>query len=90
MLVKRSIALCPRTASETGDASDVDRAERAHGVSPVGSETRAGGIEPVRRCCEAGPGGYALQRPVTTPRVTCQVRAPALIPRKPGERLKTN
>jgi transposase len=45
---------------------------------------------PVRMCYEAGPGGYALQRQVTTSRVTCQVIAPALIPRKPGERVKTN
>jgi len=45
---------------------------------------------PVQMCYEAGPGGYALQRRVTTPRVNCQVIAPALIPRKPGERIKTN
>jgi transposase len=45
---------------------------------------------PVRVCYEAGPGGYALQRQLTTPRVSCQVIAPALIPRKPGERIKTN
>jgi transposase len=45
---------------------------------------------PVRCCYEAGPCGYALQRQVTTPRVSCQVIAPALIPRKPGERIKTN
>src|SRR5438128_9681258 len=41
-------------------------------------------------CYEAGPCGYALQRQVTTPRVSCQVIAPALSPRKPGERIKTN
>jgi transposase len=45
---------------------------------------------PVRMCYEAGPCGYALQRQLTTPRVGCQVIAPALIPRKPGERVKTN
>lgn len=45
---------------------------------------------PVRVCYEAGPCGYALQRQMTTPRVACQVIAPALIPRKPGERVKTN
>jgi transposase len=45
---------------------------------------------PLRVCYEAGPCGYALQRQVTTPRVSCQVIAPALIPRKPGERIKTN
>ena len=44
----------------------------------------------VRVCYEAGPCGYAWQRQVTTPRVSCQVIAPALIPRKPGERIKTN
>jgi transposase len=45
---------------------------------------------PVRVFYEAGPGGYALQRRLTTPRVHCDVVAPALIPRKPGERIKTN
>ena len=45
---------------------------------------------PVRSCYEAGPCGYALQRRMTTMRVACQVIAPALIPRKPGERIKTN
>ena len=45
---------------------------------------------PVQACYEAGPCGYALQRQITTTRVTCQVIAPALIPRKPGERVKTN
>lgn len=45
---------------------------------------------PVRVFYEAGPCGYALQRQVTTSRVSCDVIAPALIPRKPGERVKTN
>ena len=39
---------------------------------------------------EAGPCGYAVQRQLTTARVSCDVVAPALIPRKPGERVKTN
>ena len=45
---------------------------------------------PVRACYEAGPCGYALQRQLTTARVACQVIAPALIPRKAGERIKTD
>ena len=45
---------------------------------------------PIRVFYEAGPCGYALQRQVTTTRVSCDVVAPALIPRKPGERVKTN
>ena len=45
---------------------------------------------PVRTFYEAGSCGYALQRQVTTARLSCDVVAPALIPRKPGERVKTN
>jgi len=45
---------------------------------------------PVHVFYEAGPCGYALQRQLTTARVSCDVVAPALIPRKPGERVKTN
>ena len=45
---------------------------------------------PVQVFYEAGPCGYALQRQVTTARVSCDVVAPALIPRKPGDRVKTN
>jgi transposase len=45
---------------------------------------------PVQVCDEAGPCGYALQRQIATARVSCQVIAPALVPRKPGERIKTN
>jgi transposase len=44
----------------------------------------------VRVFYEAGPCGYAVQRQMTTSRVSCEVVAPALIPRKPGERVKTN
>ncbi len=45
---------------------------------------------PIQACYEAGPGGYALQRQLTTSRIACQVIAPALIPQKPGERVKTD
>ncbi|MEW6323180.1 MAG: IS110 family transposase [Acidobacteriota bacterium] len=45
---------------------------------------------PMRVVYEAGPCGYALQRQLTRGRVTCDVIAPALTPRKPGERVKTN
>jgi transposase len=45
---------------------------------------------PVKCYYEAGPCGYTLQRAMATERVSRQVVAPALIPRKPGERIKTN
>jgi transposase len=46
-----------------------------------------GGIE----CCyEAGPTGYGLQRRLNSGRIRCRVIAPSLIPRRPGDRIKTN
>lgn len=39
---------------------------------------------------EAGPTGYALQRQLTALGVACVVVAPALIPTKPGDRIKTD
>jgi len=41
-------------------------------------------------CYEAGPTGYALQRQLDSDRIRCRVIAPSLIPRKPGDRVKTN
>jgi transposase len=46
---------------------------------------------PIECGYEAGPCGYDLQRQMAaSARVTCHVVAPALIPRKPGDRVKTN
>ena len=45
---------------------------------------------PVKACYEAGPCGYTLQRSLTKWGVPCEVIAPSLIPRKPGERRKTD
>lgn len=39
---------------------------------------------------EAGPGGYTLYRHITASGFTCMVAAPSLIPRKPGDRVKTD
>jgi transposase len=45
---------------------------------------------PVVACYEAGPAGYDLYRQVTALTIPCQVIAPALTPRKPGDRIKTD
>jgi transposase len=43
------------------------------------------------RCCyEAGPCGFELQRALTQHGIPCDVIAPALIPRRPGDRIKTD
>jgi transposase len=46
---------------------------------------------PLVRCCyEAGPTGFGLYRYLVKRGVDCQVVAPGLVPRRPGDRLKTD
>src|SRR3989442_8942805 len=46
---------------------------------------------PVVRCCyEAGPTGFGLQRHLVERGIDCAVVAPGLVPRRPGERVKTD
>jgi transposase len=71
----------PVTWTISNDARAIERLRRK-------LEREAEG--PVRCCYEAGPCGYALRRPLDRGRVSCQVIAPALVPRKPGERIKTD
>ncbi len=52
------------------------------------SEEAGGAV--VLFCYEAGPCGYGLYRQIITAGHGCQVVAPSLIPRKPGERIKTD
>ncbi len=44
----------------------------------------------VHFCYEAGPTGYCLHRLITSLGYPCMVVAPSLIPRQPGDRVKTN
>jgi transposase len=45
---------------------------------------------PVACCYEAGPCGFELKRALVGRDVPCDVIAPALIPRRPGDRIKTD
>lgn len=44
----------------------------------------------LKTCYEAGPCGYALWRQLRGMNVACDVIAPSLIPRRPGDRVKTD
>ena len=46
--------------------------------------------ERLRFCYEAGPCGYGLHRLLSRLGHDCAVVAPSLIPKKPGDRVKTN
>jgi transposase len=49
-----------------------------------------GGPEGLTVCYEAGPGGFALWRLLTSMGVACDVVAPSLIPVRKGDRVKTD
>src|ERR1700756_5326331 len=44
----------------------------------------------LRFCYEAGPCGYGIQRQITAAGHECIAVAPSLIPKKPGDRIKTD
>lgn len=60
-----------------------------HAVKRLAARLRAGG-RPVRACYEAGPCGYTLYRQLEALKVPCEVVAPSLIPKRPGDRVKTD
>jgi transposase len=53
----------------------------------VGRFVRPGDL---RVCYEAGPTGFGLHRLLTSMGVACDVVAPALVPKAPGDRVKTD
>ena len=51
---------------------------------------KVGSPEQLRACYEAGPTGFVLYWQLTQLGVDCAVVAPSLVPRKPGDRVKTD
>jgi len=64
-------------------------ANTAAAVERLARKLAANGNE-LKFCYEAGPCGYGIQRQLSGLRHQCDVVAPSLIPRKPGERIKTD
>ena len=75
------------------DSSDAVLFRAEFPNTPKGRERLAGRLAenaPVRCVYEAGPCGYELRRFLESKGIECDVAAPALIPRKPGDRVKTD
>jgi transposase len=51
---------------------------------------RLGRERGVECCYEAGPCGFDLQRALSARQIRCEIIAPALIPRRAGDRIKTD
>lgn len=78
--------------AETGRRSPVEYGQIAstpEALRKLADKLGAGGHR-LRFCYEAGPCGYGVYRQLRAMGHACIVAAPALIPRKPGDRIKTN
>ena len=60
------------------------------GLEKMVKRLRQAGGGPIKFCYEAGPCGYGVHRPLTKMGEECTVVAPSMIPRKSGERQKTD
>ncbi|AZB42459.1 IS110 family transposase [Bacillus sp. FJAT-42376] len=77
-------------------AEEGREAPRYWGVIPHTPEAvkklmkKLGSPKSLRVCYEAGPTGYPLYRLLLTLDIHCSVIAPTLIPKRPGDRIKTD
>ena len=60
------------------------------GLEKLVKRLRQAGDGPIKFCYEAGPCGYGVHRTLTRMGEDCMVVAPSMIPRKSGERQKTD
>jgi transposase len=88
---KETIVVAVTASGEVGKAT-------AYGTFPnttaalekLVKRLRQAGSGPIKFCYEAGPCGYGVHRTLTRMGEDCMVVAPSMIPRKPGERQKTD
>jgi transposase len=84
--------------AETISAAIAEGRQRVRNLGQIANRPEAvrglieklGGPRGLRVCYEAGPTGYALYWQLKRLGVDCDVVAPTLIPRKSGERIKTD
>jgi transposase len=87
---KETIAVALAEAGKRGEVREYGTvANTAAALSKLASKLARPGA-PLRFCYEAGPCGYGLQRQLNAAGHECVVVAPSLIPRRPGERIKTD
>ena len=87
---KDTIAVALAEAGAHKDVREYGKiANTAMALNALAAKLSRTGSE-LRFCYEAGPCGYGIQRQLTLAGHGCVVVAPSLIPRKPGDRIKTD
>src|SRR6516164_9258275 len=87
---KDTIAVAVAEAGKRGEAREHGKIANTAAALRVLAVKLARGGGDLRFCYEAGPCGYGIQRQLTAAGHGCVVVAPSLIPRKPGDRIKTD
>jgi transposase len=77
-------------AGRTGEVRFLGEIENTGAATAKLVRKLAGKYQQLTFCYEAGPTGYGLYRQIESLGHECLVVAPSLIPKKPGDRVKTN
>lgn len=87
---KDTIAIALAAADKRGEVREYGKIANTPAAlkGAVAKLSRSGGD--LRFCYEAGPCGYGIHRQLTASGHGCVVVAPSLIPRRPGDRIKTD
>jgi transposase len=89
-VAKTKHAVAVAEGGRTGEIRFVGEIENTPAIVARMIKKLAGRHGRLHVCYEAGPTGYGLYRQITELGHDCMVVAPALIPQRPGERVKTN
>src|SRR3954466_7522094 len=88
---KETIVVAVTATGEVGKATAYGTfSNTAAGLEKLVKRLRQAGDGPIKFCYEAGPCGYGVHRTLTRMGEDCMVVAPSMIPRKSGERQKTD
>jgi transposase len=88
---KETIVVAVTASGEVGKATAYGTfPNTTAGLEKLVKRLRQSGSGPIKFCYEAGPCGYGVHRTLTRMGEDCMVVAPSMIPRKPGERQKTD
>ena len=89
-VAKRKHAVAVAEGGRQGEIRFLGEVENSAGPIERLIEKLTGRYDRLHVCFEAGPTGYGLYRQMQALGHDCLVVSPALIPKRPGERVKTN
>jgi transposase len=87
---KETIAVALAAAGKAGEVRDCGTIANTPAALKALTSKLAKSGATLRFCYEAGPCGYGIQRQLSAAGHGCVVVAPSLVPRRPGERIKTD